>query len=203
MTFIRTILKGCLLLLPVFTRAQTTASNLRIDSLPESQIDIPIQINLRPIYALAERNVDTVFTSPHYPNDWVQSDCATRYKYHFRRSPLSMSMTGNQLNLGFMGYYQITGSTRACVSGAVLSPWTPSCTCGFDEPERRVTIGFSTVFKLQPNYVLNTRITRSEPKALDKCEVCFWGQDVTTAVLSGLKAELDASKKVWKTVLAT
>src|SRR4051812_36423746 len=87
-----------------------TSSGIKIDSLPESQIDIPIQINLRPIYALAEKNVDTVFTSPDYPDGWIQSDCATRYKYHFRRSPLGMSMNGTTLNLAFMGYYQIIGS---------------------------------------------------------------------------------------------
>ena len=32
-----------------------TATGIRIDSLPESQIDIPIQVNLRPIFALAEK----------------------------------------------------------------------------------------------------------------------------------------------------
>src|SRR5438270_559435 len=69
--------------LPFVGKAQKTASNVTIDSLPESQIDIPIQINLKPIYALAERKVDTVFTSPNYPNDWVDADCATHYKYHF------------------------------------------------------------------------------------------------------------------------
>src|SRR3954469_19802395 len=120
-----------------------TSSGIKIDSLPESQIDIPIQINLRPIYALAEKNVDTVFTSPNYPDDWIQSDCATRYKYHFRRSPLSMSMSGTTLNLAFMGYYQIVGSTRVCVGGTVLSPWTPGCRCGFEEAERRVNVGFT------------------------------------------------------------
>ena len=79
-------------LLAQFADAQKTSSNITIDSLPESQIDIPIQVNLKPVYALAEKNVDTVFTSPDYPDGWVQSDCATRYKYHFRRSPLKMSM---------------------------------------------------------------------------------------------------------------
>ena len=176
-------------------RAQKTSSNVTIDSLPESQIDIPIQINLRPIYALAEKHVDTVFTSPNYPNDWVQADCATRYKYHFRRSPLRISMNGTILNLSFMGYYQIVGSTRVCISGTVLSPWTPGCSCGFDEGERRVNIGFTSTFRLQPNYILNSRIFRNEPQALDKCSVCFWGQDITSTVISGLKTELDASKK--------
>lgn len=172
-----------------------TSSGILIDSLPESQIDIPIQINLKPIYALAEKNVDTVFTSPNYPDGWVQPDCATRYKYHFRRSPLSMSMNGTTLNLAFMGYYQIVGSTRACVSGAVLSPWTPPCRCGFDEPERKVNVSFTSTFQLLPNFVLSSKIIRNEPKALDKCSVCFWGQDITSEVMKGLKEELDLSKK--------
>lgn len=175
--------------------AQKTSTNLTIDSLPESQIDIPIQINLKPVYRLAENNVDTVFTSPNYPNGWVQANCETRYKYHFRRSPLTMSMNGNTLNLSFLGYYQIVGSTRGCVGGVVISPWTSSCRCGFDEPERRVNVGFTSTFQLRPNYILHSRIVRNEPKPLDKCSVCFWGQDITNEVMKGLKAELDASKK--------
>jgi len=189
-----------LLLLVWFTAASCfaqsqTPTGIKIDSLPESQIDIPIQINLKPIYGLAESNVDTVFTSPGYPDDWIQSDCATRYKYHFRRSPLSMNMNGTTLSLAFMGYYQIVGSTRACASGTVLSPWTPACKCGFDEPERRVNVSFTSTFKLQRNYVLNSTIVRNEPKPIDKCSVCFWGQDITDEVIKGLKDELDASKR--------
>jgi hypothetical protein len=182
-------------MMAAFGQAQQTASNVTIDSLPESQIDIPIQVNLRPIFRLAEQKVDTVFTSPGYPNGWVQPDCATRYKYHFRRSPLSIQMTGTRMGLSFMGYYQIIGSTRACVSGAVLSPWTPGCRCGYEEAERRVNIGFTSNFQLQPDFILRTRITRDEPKALDKCSVCFWGQDITSEVMNGLKEELDVSKK--------
>jgi hypothetical protein len=174
---------------------QKTSTNLTIDSLPESQIDIPIQVNLKPVYRLAENNVDTVFTSPNYPNGWIQADCETRYKYHFRRSPLKMSMNGTTLNLSFLGYYQIVGSTRGCVGGVVISPWTSSCRCGFDEPERRVNIGFTTTFQLRQNYILQSKIVRNEPQPLDKCSVCFWGQDITNEVMKGLKAELDASKK--------
>ena len=173
---------------------QRTSSGLRIDSLPESQIDIPIQVNLRPIFALAEKQVDTVFTSPNYPDGWVQADCATRYKYHFRRSPLQMQMNGTTLNLGFTGYYKIIGSTRVCVGGTVVSPWTPPCRCGFDE-ERKVKINFTSTFKLHANYVLDNRIVRGEPEALDQCSVCFWGQNITGEVMKGLKAELDLSKK--------
>lgn len=188
-------MKSILALFLVLRFADATAQAKVADTLPESQIDIPIQINLKPIFALAERNVDTVFSSPNYPNDWVQADCATRYKYRFRRSPLRMSMKGLVMNLGFTGYYQLIGSTRWCSGSTVLSPWTPGCKCGFDEGERKVDVGFVSNFSLSPDYRLQTRITRTEPVAKDKCEVCFWGQDITKEVLSGLKTELDASRK--------
>ena len=183
-------------LLGVFTFViAASAQSIAVDSLPESQIDIPIQISLKPIFALAERNVDPVFTSPNYPDGWVQPDCATRFKYHFRRSPLRMSMNGLVMNLSFTGYYQIVGSTRWCNGSTVLSPWTPSCKCGFDEPERKVDIGFVSSFAFSPDYRLQTNIVRTEPVAKDKCEVCLWGQDVTKDVIDGLKAELDLSRK--------
>ena len=172
-----------------------SAQNSPAAPLPESQIDIPIQINLKPIFAFADKSVATVFTSPNYPDGWVQANCATRFKYHFRRSPLRMNMKGLLMNLGFTGYYKIVGSTRLCNGSTVLSPWTPGCKCGFDEPERQVEIGFTSRFALTPDYHLQTKITRTEPVAKDKCEVCFWGQDVTKEVINGLKTELDASRK--------
>ena len=170
------------------------ATDFRLDSLPDSEIHIPVQVNLRPIYALAEKQVDTLFTSPSYPNGWVQSSCDTRYKYTFRRGPLQMKGAGNSLELAFTGYYRIIGSTRICVAGTAISPWTAPCRCGFDEPERRVNVSFTNTLNIQPDYRIRLGILRNEPKALDKCDMCFWGQDVTKQVLNGLKAELDTAK---------
>lgn len=169
--------------------------NFRIDSLPVSEINIPIQVNLKPLFSMAEKSVDTIFTSPNYPDDWVQDGCDTRYKYSFRRSPLKISGVGNTLTLGFMGYYKIIGSTRLCVNGTVVSPWTPACKCGFSEPERRVNVSFTTAVSIQPDYKVKVYIKRNEPQPLDKCEVCFWGQDITKQVMKGLTTELDGSKK--------
>lgn len=169
-------------------------TNFKLDSLPVSEINIPIRINLRPFYGMAERQVDTMFTSPNYPNEWVQNGCDTRYKYTFRRSPFQLKAGGNKFNLGFTGYYRIIGSTRVCVAGAALSSWTSPCRCGFDEPERRVNVSFTSTFGVQPDYKVRLNITRDEPKALDKCEVCFWGQDITNQVLKGLKTELDTAR---------
>jgi len=162
-----------------------------MDSLPESEINIPVQVNMRPIYSMAEKTVDTVFTSPNWPNGWVQDECDTRYKYIFRRGPLQMKTAGTSLLLGFTGYYKIIGSTRVCVNGTALSPWTPSCRCGYDEGERRVNVTFQNSVFISPDLKAKLSIKRLEPQAIDKCNVCFWGQDVTTDVMNGLKEELD------------
>jgi Domain of unknown function (DUF4403) len=169
-------------------------TNFKLDSLPNSEINIPIQVSLQPVYAMAEKNVDTIFTSPNYPDDWVQDGCDTRYKYIFRRGPLQMKASGTSLNLGFTGYYKIVGSTRVCIKGTVISPWTPPCKCGFNEPERRVNVSFTNSLSVLPDYKVKLSIKRNEPQALDKCEVCFWGQDITRQVLKGLTTELDAAK---------
>jgi hypothetical protein len=150
---------------------------------------------LKPIYILAEKNVDTVFTSPHYPDDWIQDECDVRYKYTFRRGPLQVRASGTSINLGFTGYYRIIGSTRACINGIAVSPWTPPCKCGFDEEERKVNVSFQANINILPDYKIGLTIKRLEPQPLNKCEVCFWGQDITIEVMNGLKAELDAAKK--------
>jgi len=170
-------------------------TDFKPDSLPDSEINIPIQVNLKPFYEMVEKSIDTVFTSPNYPEDWVQEGCDTRYKYVFRRSPLQIKASGTSMNLGFTGYYKIIGSTRVCVRGAVISPWTPPCKCGFTEPERRVNVSFSNSLRILPDYKVKINIKRNEPQALDKCEVCFWGQDITKDVLKGIANELDAAKE--------
>jgi hypothetical protein len=175
-------------------RPTLVQSDFNLDSLPSSEINIPIQISLRPVYAMAEKNVDTLFSSPGFPDGWVQQGCDMRYKYQFRRSPLQLKAIGTSLDLGFTGYYKIVGSTRVCVMGAAVSPWAPPCRCGFSEPERRVNVSFSNSVLLQPDYKVKLNIRRNEPVPLDKCEVCAWGQNITTQVMNGLKTELDAAK---------
>jgi hypothetical protein len=175
-------------------RPELADSDFRLDSLPDSEINVPVQVSLHPLYAMAEGRVDTLYTSEGYPERWIQEGCDTRYKYVFRRGPLQLRASGTSLSLGFVGYYKIVGSTRVCVSGTAISPWTPPCRCGFDEPERRVNVSFVNSISLSPDYRIKLQIRRNEPQALDKCSMCFWGQNVTNEVLNGLKLELDAAK---------
>jgi hypothetical protein len=164
-------------------RPTLAPTNFNLDSVPVSEINIPIQIN-----------VDTLFSSTGYPDGWMQEGCDMRYKYVFRRGPLQMKVSGTTMNLGFTGYYKIIGSTRVCVMGAAVSPWTPPCKCGFSEPERRVNVSFTNSLAILPDYKVRLTIKRNEPQPLDKCEVCFWNQDITKQVMNGLKEELDATK---------
>ncbi|MFN2458351.1 MAG: DUF4403 family protein [Chitinophagaceae bacterium] len=166
-----------------------------IERLPESNINIPVQISLRSLTAVAESNIDNVYTSPDYPNVWIMPDCATRYVYHFRRSPLKLTGRRSSLLLSFIGLYKIIGSTRICVGSKPVSPWTPACKCGFNEGERKVNISFAGQFFLQRNYLLKTIISNPDPKPINKCTVCFWGQDITGEIISGLKKELILAKK--------
>jgi hypothetical protein len=161
---------------------------------PASQIDIPITINLKPLYDLAERYVDKEFTSPGWPNDWEYDGCNTRYMYAFRRSPLQITASGNSLDMNFTGFYKVKGSQRGCIAGLGVTPWSPACTCGFSEPERRVNIGFSGSFGVNTNYTLSSNIRSKEPKALDECEVCFFKTNITGIVMSNIKPQLDSAR---------
>ncbi len=169
-------------------------TDFRMDSLPESEINIPVQIDLKPIYDLAEKTIDTIFTSPNWPDGWVQDGCDTRYKYTFRRSSLQMKASGTTLTLGFTGYYKIIGSTRVCVNGTALSPWTPACHCGYEEGERRVNVNFQNSVLITPDLKARLLIKRLDPQPIDKCTVCFWGQDITDDVMKGLSEQLDDAK---------
>lgn len=174
-------------------------TSLALDTLPLSDIDIPIRINLKPIYAIAERTVQKEYTTPNYPKDFVVENCDTRYMYKFRRGPLQFSGQGNQLQFGFTGFYIIAGGQRIC-SGAgsdriPVTPWSPTCTCGLSEGERRVNVSFTAGMQITPSYHIIPAIKTNEPKPIDKCTVCFWGQDITNTIMDRLKAQLEDSRK--------
>ncbi|PWU01457.1 MAG: hypothetical protein C5B52_07270 [Bacteroidetes bacterium] len=173
-------------------------SHFKLDSLPQSEIDIPLQINLKPFYSLADKNVETIYASPGWPNDFVVENCDTRYMYRFKRGPFRITATGNVLNLNFTGTYIVAGAQRVCSGSGSnrvpVTPWTPTCTCGLKEGERRVEVGYKTTLNIKPNYTISANIERLEPKPLDKCTVCFWGQDITATVMQQIKERLDGAK---------
>lgn len=171
------------------------ASEYNPGSLPNSDINVSAQINLKPLFSYIEKNIDTVFTSSGYPDKWEYDGCSVRYKYTFRRGPLQMKASGNTLNMSFTGYYKVIGSTRACIRETPISPWTPPCKCGFDEGDRKVNVSFEIRFIVLTDYKVSLSIKRMEPEPLNKCEICFWGQDITKQVMNELKTDLDEAKR--------
>ncbi|MBX3254445.1 MAG: DUF4403 family protein [Chitinophagaceae bacterium] len=174
-------------------------TNFITDSLPVSEIDIPLSINLKPFYGIIDKNVQTIYTSEGWPNEFVVDNCDTRYMYRFKRGPLRISSTGNAFNFNFTGSYIIAGSQRACTGSGSnrvpVTPWSPTCTCGLNEAEPRVDIGYRILLSLKNNYNIVTSMRSLEPKAIDKCTVCFWGQDITPTVIKQLKEQLDIAGK--------
>lgn len=46
-------------------------------------------------------------------------------------------------------------------------------------------------------------INRLEPQPLNKCEICFWGQDITTRVMDELKLNLDDAQRNMESLYGT
>ncbi|HSK12366.1 MAG TPA: DUF4403 family protein [Phnomibacter sp.] len=164
-----------------------------LNTLPLSEIDIPVSMALKPIYKWANEFVDTLYTSPNYPNGWVQEECDTRYQYRFIRGPFTFRATQNTLMAMFSGKYGVRGSTRIC-SRIGNSVWSPTCSCGFGtEQPRRIDAGFAAQFRLQPDYRIAVTAQLTPPVPINKCEVCFFGKDITHMVAAQLKAEMELS----------
>lgn len=165
-----------------------------VDTLPMSDIDIPVRVNLKALYHVLENKVDTVYHSPGWPVGYFQPSCDTRYMYRFRRGHLRLSALGNSMDLKFTGYYQIRASTRLCSGGSAYTPWTPDCSCGTGpEGARRVDVGFTTRFSLKPNYTIQAKVTRLPSVPIDQCTVCFWGQNITNQVMGAINAQMDTA----------
>jgi len=165
-----------------------------VNMTPMSDIDIPIRIGLKPFYTWANKFIDTLYTSPNYPFDWVTEGCDSRYQYRFVRGPFGFKTYNNLLLVNFSGRYQVRGSTRVCSGTTSYSPWTPPCGCGFDgEPARRIDAGFVIKFNINPDYTLGLIVNRIDPVPVDKCSVCFFGKDITQTVATTLRADLDTS----------
>jgi hypothetical protein len=173
-------------------------NNLVLDSLPVSEIDIPIRVNLKPLYKLAEQQVQQTYTSPGYPTDYVVDNCETRYMYRFRRGPLQFAASGRQLSMSFTGNYQLAGGQRIC-SGVgsertPVTPWSPTCSCGLWEPERRVNVALTASFTLSPNYRLKASLERTDPVPLDRCKICVFNYDITSTVMDRIRQQIDDAR---------
>ena len=159
--------------------------------LPESRINIPVKVAMRPLLEKMEAVTAKQFTSDKWP-DYYQSSCDFRYKYRFLRSPFTFSCVNNVVNIGFQGHYQIAGSKTVCAFDKQLSPWI-SGSCGFGkEPLRKVDLAITSVLEMLPRHQLRTTTRLSKLNAIDKCQVSLLQTDVTAEVMDSIRVSVES-----------
>ena len=162
-----------------------------LPALPVSEIDVQLKIYGPAILAKADSLVPKEFNSDNYPN-YSQPSCDFRYKYHFVRSPLSLTCINNKIGIHFTGNYQLSGSKSICTLGKPVSPWI-SGSCGYgNEPLRKIAINVSSQLSFLPTYKLKTSTKLDNLQATDKCIVSLFSNDVTGLVVDSVRSSVNS-----------
>lgn len=103
---------GCATIKP--DKPDLPVSPTNVPPLPVSNIDIPVTVNLQPLYKQIEENMPRDMTNGGYPNWSPTEDCRVEFRWHFWRSILNFAATGNTLQIGSTGYYSGEGHVRPC-----------------------------------------------------------------------------------------
>jgi hypothetical protein len=181
-----------LIFLSCNTTKKTVASaeeKRTLPELPQSELDIPIQIAAAPVLAKAEKLVPSVFTSDGWP-ELMHPSCDFRYKYRFVRTSLQITSNNNLIGIRFGGNYQVSGSKCLCTAGLPVTPWI-SGSCGFQpQPLRRVNMALTTNLQFLPNYTVRTVTSINQIQPLDKCEVSVFSSDITQLVMDSIRSSL-------------
>jgi hypothetical protein len=167
------------------------SSEQSLPVLPQSEIDIPIQIYAPPVLQKAESAINDEFTSEAWPN-YVQSGCDFRYKFRFVRSGMTVSCVNNIIGVQFAGNYQVAGSRCICSMGKPVTPWI-SGSCGFGkEPMRKVNLNIKSQLQFLPAYHIHTSTRLAQMVAYDKCQVSLMATDVTAQIIDSIKSSLNS-----------
>lgn len=161
-----------------------------LPALPDSKINLPFKIYMRPLLASMDSGTSKEFTNDKWP-DYTQSGCDFRYKFRFVRSPFVFGCVNNIVTIGFRGNYQIGGSKTVCTFNKQVSPWV-SGSCGFgNEALRRVDLNISSTLTLLPNHQVLTATRLDKINPLDKCAVTLMQTDLTGEIMDSIKASIE------------
>ncbi len=159
-----------------------------------STFAIPVSIDLKPYFKLAEKQVPPTFTGKENPCEGIA------FEYFFDRNPIVWSGNKQTVNIDVSGKYWLKASY--CVKCSDLLSEKPYCltpripfSCGIGEPMRRMRLQMSSEFALTPNYGINTKTRLSDLQALDPCEVSVFSYDATGQLI---KETTKALEKVAK-----
>jgi Domain of unknown function (DUF4403) len=201
------LLLACLLLSACAHRMvpvrNLSADTIRLNPLPVSELDIPLQINLRPLYSSLEQSMQIEYTSPGWPDEYETHDCSLQYMYRYRTGELHISSAANTIRLDFPGFYQLKGMERTCKNGKPTGKWSTPCACGFKEGERKMDVGFIMKLGLKEDYSLDAGFDRTVPNIIDQCDSCKWKQDITRIVTDTILTQTGDIEQLLKLKLST
>jgi hypothetical protein len=134
-----------------------------------SLIEIPIELDLRPLFRAADQHLPREAGHWQGWRDW--HGIQTRYRAW--RGPLSLSLTGDLLQA--QAHVRYWARARKHVIGGL----DLTAGCGVDEPPRQALIGLVARLGFAPDWTLRPTFRVLPPRFLDGCEVTVLGIDVS------------------------
>ncbi|MEN9999467.1 MAG: hypothetical protein RI922_2457 [Bacteroidota bacterium] len=163
----------------------------------ESTLSLPIKINLQPYLTQTEKSLPKTFTGKEENCEGVS------YSYKFTREPIQFEGKGEYLSYDVDGKYllylnycpnctSLFDSKGTCVIPRIYA------SCGVGEPMRRVSVAYTTKFKISPDFKFKTTTELTKFQTIDPCEITVFSYDATdklrkevTTVLNDLEKDID------------
>jgi hypothetical protein len=153
------------------------------DAVPVSVVQIPLEVDLTPLFEAAESALPTQVGSWPGWRDWHGID--TRYRAW--RGPLQLAMQGEVLQAQAHVRYQLQ-ARKGLIGGLGLSVG-----CGVDEPPRQALIGLLARLDWGPDWSLQPRFRVLPTRFLDRCEVTLVDIDVSPLVGRVFEERIESS----------
>lgn len=195
----------CIVLILIFNRCgriEPVAPESIVEEIPaltqkESSVYMPIKINLQPYLTDVEKSLPITF------NGKEQNCSGVSYYYKFIRNPIHFEGKGDHL------YYEVDGryslNLNYCPECTSLFDNNGTCviprvyvSCGVGEPMRRVSVGYTTKFKISPDFKFKTITELRKFETIDPCEISVFNYDATNqlrkevlVVLKDLEKDID------------
>ncbi len=164
--------------------------------IPETKgtVRIPLEINLKPYFELADKSIDYTFQGKEEQCDGVS------FQYYFKRKPLEFNGSKQTLGYRINGEYNIRANYCAQCSSAFGSD--PFCltpriyvSCGVGEPLRNIAIDFESDLSIESNYQLKSKTRLVKVETLDPCQFTFLKYDASKLIEKEMSAYLQTMEK--------
>lgn len=154
-----------------------------------NQIVVPIEVNLKPYFKLADQRIPKSTKGAANPCSGV------RFSFEFTKDSFDLKIRNNRLLSELYGSYWIkmnycAGCTSLFGSETCITPLVPF-SCGIGERKPSVKIALSTQIGLSKDYSLNSKTSIDELKPINPCEVTVFHFDATGEVMKEVRKTID------------